>query len=157
MRRVVPRAVILTVVALLVVVPVVLAYTSTSGRVVDAYGNPWTYGGTVVCVQNSTNAEIGSGSVSADGTWSVTLGSPAAATCTIDPAAGPYGDPPSYTCAIPGGGGGGVQDYPCGDHSTGTGPDAVSLSAFRGDASSWGWLVAPVAALGAALIWLRRK
>ena len=157
MRRVGTRAIVLTIVTLLVLVPVALAYTSASGRVVDANGNPWTYGGTVVCVQNTNQVVIGSGVVNPDGTWSVTLGSPSAATCTIDPAAGPGGDPASFTCAIPGGGGGGVQDYSCGDQSTGTSPTAVSLSSFSGSGMAWGWLIVPVAAVAAtALIVLLR-
>lgn len=142
---------------LLLGVPVALAYTSASGQVNDGNGDAWTHGGTVVCVQNSTQVQIGSGTVNADGSWSVTLGSPAAATCTIDPAAGPAGDPAPFTCAIPGGGGGGVQDYSCGAGSTGTGPNAVSLSGFAGGSPVWGWALAAAAVVGGVFTWLRRR
>ncbi len=144
-------------VLLLVVVPVALAYTSASGVVKDANGNPWTHGGTVVCVQNSTQAQIGTGTVNPDGTWSVNLGSPAAATCTVDPAAGPAGNPASFTCAIPGGGGGGVRNYDCGAGSTGTGPNAVSLLSLGARSSDWGWAAATAVVIAGAFAWLRRR
>lgn len=157
MKRVGARAIVLTIVMLLVVVPVALAYTSVTGRVVDTYGDPWTYGGTVVCVQDATQVVIGTGTVNPDGTWLVYIGSPSKATCTVDPAAGPGGDPAPYTCAVPPAGGGGVQNYECGDHSTGTSPTAVSLSSFSGSGMAWGWLAVPVAVVAALLIVLRRK
>lgn len=146
-----------TAILLLLVVPVALAYTSASGQVNDVNGNPWTHGGTIVCVQNSSQAVIGNGTINPDGSWSVTLGSPAAATCTIDPAPGPNGDPASFTCAIPGGGGGGVQDYACAPTNIPTGPNAVTLSSFAGQPFLWGWIVASTAVIGGAVVWLRRK
>ena len=157
MKKRVPWLLVFVTALLVIAVPVALAYTSASGQVTDANGDPWTYGGTVVCRQNSNNVVIGQGTINPDGTWSVTLGSPAAATCTIDPAAGPAGDPDPLTCAIPGGGGGGVQDYPCGPQSTGTGPNAVTLSGFAGSPLAFGWVLIPAGLIAALALWRRLR
>jgi hypothetical protein len=157
MKNRVKWSMLLVVVALFVAAPVVLAYTSASGQVNDANGNPWTWGGTVVCRTNATNAQVGTGNINPDGSWSVTLGSPAALTCTIDPAAGPEGDPAPFTCAVPGGGGGGVLNYSCGATSTGTGPNAVSLSRFGGQGIAPVWVLVPAVLVAGALAWWRRQ
>lgn len=147
---------VLVIVALTAVVA--LAYTGVIGTVVDTYGDPWTYGGTVTCVQNSTGITLGTGTIQSDGTWYVFIGSPSAVTCTIDPAAGPAGDPAPFTCSVPGGGGGGVQDYDCGTASTGTGPNAVSLAGFGAAAMPAGTVALGLAALaGLAAAWKRRR
>lgn len=157
MRTRLKWSLLLVVILLVVAVPVALAYTSAKGQVNDALGNPWTHGGTVSCVQNSSGVNIGTGTIGATGAWTVNLGSPAAATCTIDPAAGPAGDPAPYTCAIPGGGGGGVLVYDCGAHSTGTGPNAVSLAGFSGRGLTYAWALIPAGLVVGALLWLRRR
>ncbi len=158
MRR--SSVLILLVAAMLfMAVPVVLAYTAVEGQVNDAYGDPWTHGGTVDCVQDSTGISVGSGTINPDGSWSVPIGSPSKLTCTIDPAAGPSGDPEPYVCNVPPAGGGGVQVYSCEPGSTNTGPNAVSLSSFTGAGLPLGaGAVAAVSALvGSALIWRRRR
>lgn len=136
-----------------------LAYTGVLGSVVDANGDPWTYGGEVVCVQSATNVELGRADIQPDGSWYVFIGSPSAATCTIDPAAGPSGDPAPYTCDVPSGGGGGVLDYDCGEGSTGTGPNAVVLSGLGAAAGmpAGALVLALSAVLGGAAVWLRRR
>lgn len=141
----------------LISAPAVLAYTGVIGQVNDGYGNPWTHGGTVTCVQNATGVTLGTGTIQPDGSWYVYIGSPSAATCTIDPAAGPAGDPAPYTCAVPGGGGGGVQDYNCGPGSTGTGPNAVVLSGASAAAGlPAGLVLAGLGAVAAAAAAWRR-
>lgn len=151
--------VLLVAAMLFMAVPVVLAYTAVEGQVNDAYGDPWTHGGTVDCVQDSTGISVGSGTINPDGSWSVPIGSPSKLTCTIDPAAGPSGDPDPYVCYVPPAGGGGVQVYPCEPGNTNTGPNAVSLSSFTGAGLPLGaGAVAAVSALvGSALIWRRRR
>ena len=144
---------------LFMAVPVVLAYTAVEGQVNDAYGDPWTHGGTVDCVQDSTGISVGSGTINPDGSWLIPIASPSKLTCTIDPAAGPSGDPDPYVCYVPPAGGGGVQVYPCEPGNTNTGPNAVSLSSFTGAGLPLGaGAVAAVSALvGSALIWRRRR
>ncbi len=137
--------------------PVALAYTGVQGLVVDGYGNPWTYGGTVTCVQNTTGVTLGTGTIQPDGTWFVYIGSPNAVTCTIDPAPGPGGDPASFTCSVPGGGGGGVQVYDCGTGSTGTGPNAVTLTGFGATGLPAGIFALVLSAVvGGVVVWRRR-
>jgi hypothetical protein len=157
MKRRLPLALLFVALLVIVAVPVALAYTSASGTVTDANGDPWPYGGTVECRTVATNALVGSGALQPDGSWSVTLGSPAAINCTIDPAPGPNGDPGPIVCAVPGGGGGGVQNYSCGPLSTGSGPLAVSLSGFAGGSALSGWMLAPLAAVTAGVLALLRR
>jgi len=144
---------------LFMAVPVVLAYTAVEGQVNDVYGDPWTHGGTVDCVQDSTGISVGSGTINPDGSWLIPIASPSKLTCTIDPAAGPSGDPDPYVCYVTAGGGGGVQVFDCGAGSTNTGPNAVSLVSFAGAGLPLGaGAVAAVSALvGSALVWRRRR
>ena len=58
MKRI-PVLMVFLALMLLVAVPVALAYSSASGQVNDANGDPWTYGGTISCVQNTTGIVVG--------------------------------------------------------------------------------------------------
>jgi hypothetical protein len=147
----------LVAILLFLAAPIALAYTSASGQVNDGNGNPWTHGGTVECRSNVGNILLGSGTIQPDGSWSVTLASPSAATCVIDPAAGPNGDPASFNCSVPGGGGGGVQDYSCGAGSTNTGPNAVTLTSLSANGAGPGWLLVATAILSGVFAWWRRR
>lgn len=145
-------------VVVMVTTAVALAYTGVQGQVVDGYGNPWTYGGTVTCVQNRTGVTLGTGTIQPDGTWFVYIGSPNAVTCTINPDPGPAGDPAPFTCNVPGGGGGGVQIYDCGTVSTGSGPNAVTLAGFGATGiSASAWVLALSAVLAGVVAWSRRR
>lgn len=157
MRKLVASLLLVAVIAVLTTAAA-FAYTGVYGVVQDVYGNPWTHGGTVTCVQNVTGVTLGTGTIQPDGTWYVFIGSPNAVTCTIDPAPGPAGDPSPYTCNVPGGGGGGVKDYDCGPGSTGTGPNAVTLAGFGATSLPAGVfaLVLSVVVGGAAAWWRRR-
>jgi hypothetical protein len=158
MKRRVPTLLLFVTLLLILAVPVALAYTSATGAVTDANGNPWTHGGTVECRQIGTGVVVGTGTVAPDGTWMVYLGSPPAVDCTVDPAPGPAGDPDPIVCHVPGDNGGGVQNYECEPLDTNTGPNAVGLSSFSGAAAPFGWALAPFAVIAAgAFAWLRRR
>lgn len=152
--------ILLVAAVLFMAVPIALAYTAVVGQVNDAYGDAWTHGGTVDCVQDSNGISVGSGTINPDGSWSIPVGSPSKLTCTIDPAAVPGGgDPDPYVCNVPPAGGGGVQVYSCEPGDTNTGPNAVSLSSFTGAGLPLGAgaLAAVSALVGSALVWRRRR
>lgn len=145
---------------LFMAVPIALAYTAVVGQVNDAYGDPWTHGGTIDCVQDSTGISVGSGTINPDGSWSIPIASPSKLTCTIDPAAvSGGGDPDPYVCYVTADGGGGVRVFDCGAGDTNTGPNAVSLLSFTGAGLPLGaGAVAAVSALaGLSLVWRRRR
>lgn len=130
MKRFAP--VLLALVLLLLASPAAFAWDRANGCVVDGYGNAWTHGGTVECRQKTTNIVVGSGSIGADGCYSVFIGNGLEVTCTIDPAAGPLGDPAPYTCVVPTDTSYSPLPWDCGPGSTGTGPNAVTLSTLGG-------------------------
>lgn len=152
--------VILVLAALLVaaIVPVALAWYQIQGCIVDNNGNPWTYGGSWVNIQNGQ--QTSSGTLDANGCFAANALSTTPGTVTIDLNAGPAGDPANQSCSYDAG----LfdQPYSCGPISTGTGPNAI---VWQGMSASTASAVTPVAlgllslvALGAvAALWRRKQ
>lgn len=148
--------VLLVILALTVVlVPVALAYTPVQGCIVDYYGDPWTHGGTVVAKTYAgqgppayetppkwdTGIVVGSGDLDANGCFDVPIGNGPGVWVQIDPSPGSAGDPGELYCYVPR-----DTDYlpvawECETLSTGTGPNAISLSGLGASADIAPWLV----------------
>lgn len=156
MKRLAPL--ILAIVLLLATSSAALAWDSATGCVVDGNNDPWTLGGTVVCRQKTTNIVVGQGNIGVDGCYSVYIGNGLQVNCTIDPAAGPGGDPEPFTCVVPTDTSYTPLPYDCGVGDTGTGPTAVSLSTLGAQAlpASSALLVLSLLT-GGAVIFRRRR
>ncbi len=162
MRRVALPALILTLLALFALAPAALAWTPVVGCTFAGTSSsplgPWTYGGTVTARQTSTQVIVGSGTLDANGCYSVTIGNGPQVTVTIDFTPGPSGDPANQTCVVPTDPNYTPAPYECSPIYTNTTSLAVSVSGFAGQSVASGWWLAPIAALAAtALVWLRRK
>lgn len=160
MRRLTMVALLVVALSAVAIVPAVFAWTPAVGCAVDGYGNPWTHGGTVTCRQNATQIVVGSGSLDANGCFSVPIGNGPAITCTIDFNPGPDGDPADATCAIPTDPNYTPQPWDCGPISTGTGPNAITLQNLEASGTSplfvaMAGLGLAAAAAGALFVWKR--
>jgi hypothetical protein len=156
-----------------VMVPVVLAYTPVQGCVVDYYGDPWTHGGTVVALTHAgpppPRAEmpmlpgipVGSGELDEYGCFDVPIGNGPHVWVVIDPSPGPEGDPGELYCSVPRDRDVPPEAWDCGTLSTGTGPNAISLSGLGASTGALPWLVTAMglAALAGAgiLVWRRSQ
>lgn len=158
MRRL---AIGIVVLMLLMVVPTALAWDRAVGCTVDAYGDPWTWGGTVVCRQDVTGIIVGTPSpayLDANGCFDVFIGNGLRVNCTINYTPGPNGDPANDVCQIPTDSTYLPYPWDCGLIDTGTGPTAVSLSGFGAAAMPAGTAALGLAALaGLAAAWKRRR
>lgn len=152
---------VLVLALIVMLAPSALAYDRVIGCVTDAYGNPWTHGGTVTCVNPGTGITTGSGTISpTTGCFEVFIGNGPSLICTIDPGPGPLGDPAPYTCFVPT-----DSTYPpfpwdCGTGNTGTGPNSVSLRSVGADVNTalpWAVAAVVVGALALAVLATRRK
>lgn len=155
MKRLAPL--LLAIVLLLVTSSAALAWDQATGCVVDGYGDAWTHGGTVVCRQKTTNIVVGQGAIGADGCYSVFIGNGLQVNCTIDPAAGPSGDPEPYTCVVPTDTSYTPLPWECGLGDTGTGPNAVSLSTLGAQALPAGSALLVLGLLTGGAVVLRRR
>lgn len=156
MKRLVP--ILLALALLLVSSPAALAWTEAQGCTVDANGDPWAWGGTVTCRQTFEPYVVtGSGTLDANGCFSIYIGNGRELDCTIDYTPGPSGDPADGHCIVPTDGSYTPQPWLCGPIDTGTGPNAVSLSGFGAQSlpASAAVLVLGLLAGGAAV--LRRR
>lgn len=137
------------------------AWTPVVGCTFDGYGNPWTHGGSVMCYREFADQQIlvGSGSLDANGCFSVSIGNGPEINCYIDytpPVGGD--DPPDGVCTVPTDPNYTPEPYDCGPISTGTGPNAVALAGFGAAGMPAGTLVLALSAvLGGAAVWLRRR
>jgi hypothetical protein len=130
------------------------------GCIVDANGDPWTWGGTVVATQDVTNVPVGSGELDANGCFSVFIGNGLRVTATIDPAPGPAGDPGPLYCYVPTDTSYLPYPWDCGFIDTGTGPNAITLSSLGAAPSTYGLALAGLALALAAvvvLVWRRSQ
>lgn len=149
-------------VLLLTFVPAAFAWTPVvgctfAGTDITPLG-PWTYGGTVTARQTATNVVVGSGVLDANGCYSVTIGNGPQLTVTIDFTPGPGGDPADQTCIVPTDPNYTPAPYQCAPIYTGSGPNAVSLSAFGATGVPAGAAVAALGlTLGGFVAWLRRR
>ncbi len=119
-------ALVLAFVLLLVASPA-FAYDSIVGCVTDAGGQPWTWGGTITCTRQG-NIVVGTGTLGADGCFSVYIGNGTKTTCTFDFTPGPNGDPANMTCTVPTNNNVPPTPYTECNPSTGSGPNAVTLA-----------------------------
>lgn len=137
------------------------AWDRVIGTVVDGYGNGWTHGGTIDCVQPATGISTGSGTLGPDGSFEVFIGNGPRLICTIDPAPGPDGDPGPITCEVPTDPNFQPLPWDCGPLSTGTGPNAIVLNGLGASTPSALPMLVTVAGLaalaGAGLFLWRRK
>jgi hypothetical protein len=154
----------------LMLVSTSLAYDRVIGCVVDANGDPWTHGGTVVATQDATGIVVGTGVVEADGCFSVFIGNGPAVTATITLDSPDPNDDVVLVCSVPtdtdyqpipwdcgGGDAGGGPPL-----NTGTGPNVITLSGI--DASSNASLLPAAlatlvagAAIGGFVVWRRKQ
>jgi len=144
----------------MLLVPVAYAWDRVEGCVVDANGDPWTWGGTVVATQDVTGIEVGSGELDANGCFSVFIGNGLRVNATIDPAPGPAGDPGPQVCVVPTDTSYLPYPWVCDPIDTGTGPNAITLSSFDAEPSVYGLALAGLSlALLAvvALVWRRSQ
>jgi hypothetical protein len=160
MKRVV--TLIITIAVLLIAVPAAFAYDSVVGCVTDANGDPWTHGGTITCTRLGSIV-VGSGPIGSDGCFQVYIGNGPSTTCTFDFNPGPAGDPPNQTCEIPTNNSNPPVPYTECNPSTGTGPNAVTLTSapvaapVSSNALALAWLLLPVGLLTGALVWRRQR
>jgi len=152
----------------LIVTALVLSLTSTAfaydrvvGCAVDYYGNPWTWGGTVLCYRELAFPGpilVGSGSLDANGCFEVFIGNGPAVNCYIQYNAGPAGTPATDTCSVPRDSNYPPVPYDCGTVNTDTGPNAVNLSGFGAVGMPAGTLVLALSVvLMGVTVWLRRR
>lgn len=149
----------IVVLLLLMVAPTALAWDRAEGCTTDAYGAPWTHGGTVTCRQTfQPYIVVGSGELDANGCFSVYIGNGREVDCTIDFNPGPSGDPADGHCVVPTDSSYTPAPWPCDPISTGTGPNVVSLAGFGAAAMPAGTAALGLAALaGLAAAWKRRR
>jgi hypothetical protein len=112
----------------------VLAYTPVVGCTFagtpDAPAGPWLFGGTVTARQNATDVVVGSGTLDANGCFSVPIGNGPSLTVTIDFTPGPGGDPADQYCTVPTDPDYTPEPYECSPIYTQTTPNAVSIATF---------------------------
>lgn len=148
--------------------PAAFAYDRAEGCTVDAYGNPWTWGGTVTCYSAFslqppfTPIVVGSGSLDANGCFSVFIGNGPAVTCVVDFNPGPNGDPADAVCQVPRDSSYLPQPWDCGPIDTGTGPNAINLRSMEATSSPSALplalgLVGVSALAGGVFVWRRKQ
>lgn len=143
--------------------PTALAYDSVQGCALDAYGNPWTWGGTVTCQQTfPPYVVVGSGTLDASGCFSVFIGNGPAVTCVVDFNPGPAGDPADAVCQVPADSSYPPQPWNCDPIDTGTGPNAINLRTMEATSSSSALplalgLVGVGALAGGLFVWRRKQ
>lgn len=154
-------AISLTAMVLVVLLaPAAYAWDRVVGCVVDANGDPWTHGGTVVARQNVTGVVVGEGTIGPDGCYEVFIGNGYAVTATIDPAPGPEGDPGPQICLVPTDSNYEPEPWYCDPIDTGTGPNAITLSSLGAAPSTYGLALAGLTlalAMVVVLVWRRSQ
>jgi hypothetical protein len=155
-----------------VMAPTAFAWDRAEGCTVDGTdqqpGNPWTWGGTVTCRQLfQPFFVVGSGTLDANGCFSVFIGNGPAVDCTIDYNPGPNGDPADDVCSVPTDRNYQPLPWLCGPNNsgiidTGTGPNAISLRTMEATSSSALPLVLGLVGLGAVaggglFVWRRKR
>lgn len=173
MRRVVVLSAMVTVL-LLFSASAALAYSPVTGCVTTGTaGDPgpaWPYGGTVTAWQTVSKVVVGTGTLDANGCFSVTIGNGPEVQVSIEFNSGPNGTPADICtpvgsktptncqCTVPTDNNYTMVPYACGPIYSGTGPNAVSMLGFGATPSATApALLGLVTVLGAAVAFLRRR
>ena len=120
----------------LMLVSTSLAYDRVVGCVVDANGDAWTHGGTVVVTQDATGIIVGQGVVEDDGCFEVFIGNGPAVTATITLDSPDPNEDVVLFCEVPRNNNYPPLPWDCGILDTGTGPNVITLGGKDASTSS---------------------